>query len=102
MLIAVASAPQASVSGFHNPYTIPDVATAALGVLLTVAILATAGRPGQPVRHDDALSFCISAGERADDVLDCGAGDPNRTGDLPFTRRLLCLLSYTGAGLGAW
>ena len=51
LLIGVASAPQASASGFHNPYTIPDVATAALGVLLTVAILATAGRPGQPVRY---------------------------------------------------
>jgi hypothetical protein len=51
LLIGVASAPQASASGFHDPYTIPDVATAALGVLLTVAILATAGRPGQPVRY---------------------------------------------------
>jgi hypothetical protein len=51
LLIGVASAPQASASGFHDPYTIPDVATAALGVLLTVAILASAGRPGQPVRY---------------------------------------------------
>jgi hypothetical protein len=47
LFIGVASAPQASASGFHNPYTIPDVATAALGVLLTVAILATFGRTGQ-------------------------------------------------------
>jgi hypothetical protein len=51
LLIGVASAPQASASGFDSPYVIPDVATAALGVLLTVAILATAGRPGQPVRY---------------------------------------------------
>ncbi len=51
MLIGVASAPQASASGFHNPYTIPDVATAALGVLLTVAILATVGRTAQPAQH---------------------------------------------------
>jgi hypothetical protein len=29
------------------PYTIPDTATAALGVLLTVVVLATAGRTGQ-------------------------------------------------------
>jgi hypothetical protein len=50
LLIGIASAPQASASGFRNPYTIPDVATAALGVLLTVAILATAGHAGQPVR----------------------------------------------------
>ena len=59
-------------------------------------------RRGRCLRHDDALSFCIPAGERTDGVLGCGAGDPNRTGDLPFTRRLLCLLSYTGAALGAW
>jgi hypothetical protein len=51
LLIGVASAPQASASGFRNPYTIPDVATAALGVLLTVAILATVGRTGRPVQH---------------------------------------------------
>jgi hypothetical protein len=51
LLIGVASAPQASASGFHNPYTMPDVATAVLGVLLTVAILATVGRTGQPVQH---------------------------------------------------
>ena len=25
-----------------------------------------------------------------------GAGERDRTADLPFTRRLLCLLSYTG------
>ena len=30
--IASASAPQAAMSGFHGPYTIPDTATAALGV----------------------------------------------------------------------
>jgi hypothetical protein len=50
LLIGVASGPQASASGFHNPYTIPDVATAVLGVLLAVAILATAGRAGTPAR----------------------------------------------------
>jgi hypothetical protein len=44
LLIGVAPAPQASASGFHNPYTMPDVATAAVSVLLTVAILATVGR----------------------------------------------------------
>src|SRR5580704_16384813 len=27
---------------------------------------------------------------------DLGAGERDRTADLPFTRRLLCLLSYTG------
>jgi hypothetical protein len=48
LLIGAASAPQAAMSGFHVPYTIPDTATAVLGVLLTVAVLATAGRAGQP------------------------------------------------------
>jgi hypothetical protein len=31
----------------------------------------------------------------------CRAGERSRTADLPFTRRLLCLLSYTGEGLRA-
>jgi hypothetical protein len=47
LLIGAASAPQAAASGFHTPYTIPDIATAALGVLLAVAVLATAGQTGQ-------------------------------------------------------
>jgi hypothetical protein len=60
LLIGVASAPQASASGFHNPYTIPDMATAALGVLLSVAILATVGRPGTQRR---VASHCWDAAE---------------------------------------
>jgi hypothetical protein len=44
LLIGLASAPQAAASGFRSPYLIPDTATAALGILLTVTILATAGR----------------------------------------------------------
>jgi hypothetical protein len=48
LLIGAASGPQAAMSGFHVPYTIPDTATAGLGVLLTVAVLATAGRAGRP------------------------------------------------------
>jgi hypothetical protein len=47
-LIGAASAPQAAVSGFHAAYTIPDTATAVLGVLVAVGVLATAGRAGQP------------------------------------------------------
>jgi hypothetical protein len=31
--------------------------------------------------------------------LDLGAGERDRTADLPFTRRLLCQLSYTGGRL---
>ena len=45
---ALASAPQAAMSGFHGPYTIPDTATAVVGILLAVAVLATAGAAGQP------------------------------------------------------
>jgi hypothetical protein len=52
-LIGAASAPQAAMSGFHGPYTIPDTATAALGILLAVAVLATAGAAGQPGQHTD-------------------------------------------------
>ncbi len=43
-LIGTASGPQAAASGFHAAYTIPDVATAALGVLMAAGVLATAGR----------------------------------------------------------
>jgi hypothetical protein len=46
LLIGAASAPQAAASGFHPPFTIPDTATAVLGVLVAVAVLATAGCPG--------------------------------------------------------
>jgi hypothetical protein len=46
LFIGVASGPQAAATGFHAPYTIPDTATAVLGILLAVAVLATAGRPG--------------------------------------------------------
>ncbi len=47
-LIGIASGPQAAVSGFHAAYTIPDIATAALGVLMAAGVLATAGRTSQP------------------------------------------------------
>ena len=46
LLIGAASGPQAAASGFHSPYTVVDTATAALGVVLAVAVLATAGRIG--------------------------------------------------------
>jgi hypothetical protein len=44
LLIGGASTPQAAASGFSSPYTIPDTATAALGLLLAITILATSGR----------------------------------------------------------
>lgn len=58
VLIGVASAPQAAASGFHGPYTIPDAATAVLGIVLAVAVLATAGRttPGRHAENPCAMN----------------------------------------------
>jgi len=53
LLIGAASAPQAAMSGFHGPYTIPDAATAALGVLLTVAVLTIAGAATHPRQYSE-------------------------------------------------
>ena len=52
-LIGIASGPQAAASGFHAAYTIPDIATAALGVLMAAGVLATAGRTSQPALRDN-------------------------------------------------
>jgi hypothetical protein len=62
LLIGAASAPQAVASGFRSPYTIPDTATAAVGLLLAITILATAGRMGRP---DTTRQFSV-----------CGTGKP--------------------------
>jgi hypothetical protein len=51
LLIGAASAPQAAAAGFHAAYAIPDTATAALGILLAVAVLATARQTGHS-EHD--------------------------------------------------
>jgi hypothetical protein len=59
LLTGAASAPQAAMSGFSTPYTIPDTATAVLGVLLAAAVLATVGRTG--VRADNPQSPCVIA-----------------------------------------
>jgi hypothetical protein len=48
-LIGTASGPQAAASGFHAVYMIPDIATAALGVVVAAGVLATAGRTRRPV-----------------------------------------------------
>jgi hypothetical protein len=66
-----ASAPQAAASGFHAPYAIPDTATAVLGVLLAVAVLATAGRTGLPGHNTQGP--CVIAGGRPD--------QPDRNGE---------------------
>jgi hypothetical protein len=61
LLIGATSAPQAAASGFHAPYTIPDSATAVIGVLLAVAVLATAGRTGQAGTH--TRGSCLICGD---------------------------------------
>jgi hypothetical protein len=40
LLIGVGSAPQAAATGFHAGYAVPDIATAAVGLLLTLTLLA--------------------------------------------------------------
>jgi hypothetical protein len=55
LLIGAASAPQAAMSGFHGPYIVPDAVTAVVGVLLAVAVLATAGAAGQPGQYTENL-----------------------------------------------
>jgi len=57
VLIGLASVPQAAASGFSGPYLIPDTATAALGILLAVTILATAGRTD---RRDTAPEILLA------------------------------------------
>jgi hypothetical protein len=54
-LIGIASGPQAAASGFHALYTIPDTATAALGILMAVGVLATAGGISQPTPPENRL-----------------------------------------------
>ena len=71
LLIGVASAPQAAASGFHAPYAIPNTATAALGILLTVAVLATIGQSAEP--DPFAGNLCSWTSGSPDDRL---AGKP--------------------------
>ncbi len=54
LVIGVASAPQASASGFRAPFTIPDAATAVLGVLLSVAVIAEYGCPSKSSDHSES------------------------------------------------
>ena len=86
LLIGVASAPQASASGFDSPYVIPDVATAALGVLLTVAILATAGRAGQPVRYLEVP--CVLPRDGCPGVTPGSAMTPGKSTATPSSRKM--------------
>jgi hypothetical protein len=64
LLIGGASTPQAAASGFRSPYTIPDAATAALGLLLATTILATAGQMDR--RHTTPKIPACWTGNHAD------------------------------------
>jgi hypothetical protein len=74
LLIGAASAPQAAASGFHPPYTMPDIATAALGVLLTVAVLATAGQTSQPPQLTE--NQCIDLGSTRSPAVRAARSSP--------------------------
>ena len=74
LLIGAMSAPQAAVSGFGPPYAIPDAATAAVGILLTVTVLATAGRPGDLGSGGASASVLCPAGRGEHDGFP--AADP--------------------------
>jgi hypothetical protein len=77
LLIGAASAPQAAMSGFHGLYTIPDTATAVVGVLLAVAVLATAGAAGQPGQYTE--NRAPSAGQPPGDLQRTQARSSPRT-----------------------
>lgn len=74
LLVGALSAPQATASGFHFPYMIPDTATAGVGILLTVAVLVAAGRPGQPVPGTE--NACIDPRLHGLTAPASGAGEP--------------------------
>jgi hypothetical protein len=67
LLIGGASTPQAAASGFSGPYTIPDTATAALGLLLAITILATTGRTDRQ-HTTPGIPACWTGEPRADPV----------------------------------
>jgi hypothetical protein len=69
LLIGAASAPQAAASSFHTPYTIPDTASAALGVLLAVAVLATAGQTGQPEQFTETRTSSTDGSFAGTDLI---------------------------------
>ncbi len=61
-----------------------------------------ADSPRTPMRRSWAGTGKRENAPRTSELVSIGAGARIRTGGLPFTRRLLCLLSYTGGRLCAW
>jgi hypothetical protein len=66
LFIGMASAPQAAASGFNSAYAIPDTATAALGVLIAVGVLATAGDGRRPGPSMGVIEQSASIGRSTD------------------------------------
>jgi hypothetical protein len=91
LLIGAMSAPQAAASGFHAPNAIPDTATAALGILLAVAVLATASTTRQP-GHDVERCCVIDPEPPVDQHNSRARTSPRSTGrrsPRPGLRRLV-------------
>jgi hypothetical protein len=84
LLIGAASGPQAAASGFHFPYTIPDTATAVLGVLLAVVVLATAGRTGPTGQFPEGS--CTGGGQSSSPASHTLHGEPGVTDVAPRRR----------------
>jgi hypothetical protein len=82
LLIGAASAPQAAVSGFRGPYTVPDAATAVLGMLLAITLLATADPMGRQEATPQIDGVCRDS-DRAPGSLRSSAS----TGRAPTPRR---------------
>ena len=76
LLIGAAPAPQAAVSGFHAAYAIPNAATAALGILRTVAVLATVGQGAEPGPFAGNL-YSWTGGSPDDRLTGKPPGDPH-------------------------
>ncbi len=75
----------AAASGFRGPYTIPDAATAALGMMLAITLLATAGRMGR---------------DTTPQIPVCWTGEPR--GDRERNRACPSPLHPTGTAARSW
>ena len=62
LVIGAASAPQAAASGFAAPYTVPDTATAALGILLAGQSLAVLAEGPPPSGHGGVARTALNTG----------------------------------------
>jgi hypothetical protein len=82
VFIGLASAPQAAAAGFRGLYTIPDTATAVLGIVLAITILATAGPTG-PGDTAPGVSASCTGESRGDPERSFTCTGPRRAGRYP-------------------